>query len=153
MERRDINIRCESELAVRSEARRCVRNYRAKVNASCHSDVCMCDDHATGLEMARCLRGDISSPGRTCTCRLLGSPGVAHWGWCTLRGWRRLWGGSSARVRPRPLRCASALNTLWESVRRWSTRPPSSARAARARPAAPSTITGVFRGGECSPNT
>jgi hypothetical protein len=121
--------------------------------------VCVCDNQATELETTRCSRGDIRSPGRTCASRSLGGRGVALWGWCVPRGWRRpsercsiLWGGSSERARPRPLRCASALKTLWESVRRWSTSPPSSAGAARARPAAPSTNTGVIRCGESSPN-
>jgi hypothetical protein len=50
----------ESEFALRGEARRRV-GKRAQVNASGHSDVCVCvcDAQATGLERTRCSRGDI----------------------------------------------------------------------------------------------
>jgi hypothetical protein len=52
----------------------------------------------------------------------------------------------------RSLTQISALKMLWESVRRWSTSPPFSAGAARARPTAPSMNTGVIRGDENSSN-
>jgi hypothetical protein len=133
MERREIKIRCESEFAVIREVRRCVRKKRVQVNASGPSDVCVCVMTKPGL-------------------RRRGVQGV------TL-GWRRppercsiLWDRSSERARPRPLRCALALKTLWESVRKWSTSPPSSFGAAGLALAASSTNNGVIRGGESSPN-
>jgi hypothetical protein len=56
------------------------------------------------------------------------------------------------RARLRPLRCALNLKRLWESVHKWNMSPLSSVGAERARPAAPSTNTGIIRGGESSPN-
>jgi hypothetical protein len=54
--------------------------------------------------------------------------------------------GPSAALRP------SRRGGEGECGGRWSTSPPSGAGAARARPAAPLTNTGIIRGGESSPN-